>query len=355
MYKILVINPGSTSTKLAIYDKGKPPVENTIRHDIEKIRQFPNISSQLTFRKEVILEWLNNINVPVASFDAIVTRGGLVKPLVSGAYLVNEAMLADLRAAKYGEHACNLGALIAYDLAKNHSIPCYTVDPAVVDELEPVARLSGNPLFERRTTFHALNQKAVARRAARDLGKRYDECNLVVAHLGGGITVGAHHKGCVIDVNNGVEGEGAFTPERSGGLPAAQLVELCFGGKYTKPEILRMIMGGGGVSAYLGVTDMRQVEELMEQGDKRAALIFEGMGYQVAKEIGAYTAAIGEKVDAIVLTGGIAYSSKMTDLIIARVKLFAPVLVYPGEDENGALAEGAIRVLSGEEVAKVYG
>jgi len=354
MFKILVINPGSTSTKISVYNGREKPLEDTIRHEAGVIWSIPSVADQLNYRLELILSWLEDLGESVDSISAVAARGGLLKPIPGGTYLVNEPMLDDFRQAKYGEHASNLGALIAYELVKGYSIPCYIVDPVVVDELEPIARFSGHPLIERRVIFHALNQKAIARRAARDLGKEYKDCNFVVAHLGGGVSIAAHKNGQAIDVCNALDGEGPFSPERAGGLPALKLVELCFNGTYSKQEIIKMIKGNGGMAAYLGETDMRVIESRIANGDSAAEQVFKAMAYQIVKEIGAYVAVLGGNIDAIVITGGIAYSSSMMDLIQEKVKAFAPILIYPGEDENSALAEGVIRVLMGEEKAQTY-
>ncbi|ATW27977.1 butyrate kinase [Candidatus Formimonas warabiya] len=355
MWKIFVINPGSTSTKIAVYGEGKSPLEETIRHKPGIIWTFPSVTDQLNYRLDMIRSWLRELGETIVSFSAVAVRGGLLKPLPGGTYLVNEPMLDDLVHNRYGEHASNLGALMGHDLVQGYAVPCYMVDPVVVDEMEPVARLSGHPLLPRKSIFHALNQRAIARKAARVLGKNYQDCRFVVAHLGGGISVAAHDQGRVVDVNNALDGEGPFSPERSGTLPAGQLVELCFSGKYSKQEVLRMVKGNGGVTAYLGTADLREVEVRSANGDSGAGQVLEAMVYQIIKEIGAYAAVLGGSIDAIVITGGIAYSSRLTDLIRAGVKAFAPVLIYPGEDENGALAEGVIRVLTGEEKARIYG
>jgi butyrate kinase len=354
LFKILVLNPGSTSTKTYIYEGSIEVQQQTLRHDVQKIGKYPTVVSQLEFRLGIIKEWLASVGRRVKDFDAIAARGGALKPIVSGTYLVNERIIEDLREARYGEHASNLGALIAKALVEGTSVPAFIVDPIVVDELQPEARLSGHPLLPRRSIFHALNQKAVARRAAKDLGKRYQDCRLVVAHLGGGISVAAHDRGQVVDVNNALDGEGPFTPERSGTLPAGQLVELCFSGKYSRDEVMRMVKGKGGLAAYLGTTDVREVEKRIAEGDPEAEAVFRAMAYQISKEIGAQSAVLEGKVDAIVLTGGIAYSERLVKLVSDRVKAFAPVLVYPGEDEGRALAEGVLRVLEGEERALEY-
>lgn len=291
---------------------------------------------------------------PLESLDAIIGRGGLLKPIEGGTYEINEAMLEDLKSGFRGEHASNLGGILAYDIAKDLNIRSFIVDPVVVDELQDVARISGLKGIERVSIFHALNQKAVARKHAKSLGKKYEELNLIVAHLGGGVSVGAHEKGKVIDVPNALNGEGPFSPERAGGLPVGQLIELCFSGKYTKEEIKKMIVGNGGIVSYLGTNDAREVSKRIKEGDKEAELIYYAMAYQVSKEIGACAAVLKGNVDGILITGGIAYDEEFTSWIEERVKFIAPVTIYPGEDELAALAQGGLRVLKGEEEAKIY-
>lgn len=354
MVRLLVINPGSTSTKIAVFDDESIIFEETLRHSTEEISRFNRIYDQYEFRKEIILNALKKNNIPLESLNAIVGRGGLLKPIEGGTYEINEAMIEDLKAGSRGEHASNLGGILAYEIAKNLNIPSFIVDPVVVDELQDVARISGLKGTERVSIFHALNQKAVARRHAKSLGKKYEDLNLIVAHLGGGISVGAHEKGKVIDVPNALDGEGPFSPERSGGLPVGQLIELCFSGQYTKAEIKKMIVGKGGIVSYLGTNDAREVSNRVQAGDKYAELIYYAMAYQVAKEIGACATVLKGNVDGILITGGIAYDKEFTSWIEERVKFIAPVTVYPGEDELTALAQGGLRVLRGEEEAKIY-
>ena len=354
MFRILVINPGSTSTKLAVFDDNSEVFKENISHPVNELSKFEKIIDQYEFRKDVIIKVLSNAQFDLKQFSAIVGRGGLLKPIPSGTYLVNERMIETLKKGEYGEHASNLGAILAKSIAEPLGIPAYIVDPVVVDEMEEIARLSGLPQLKRKSIFHALNQKAVGRRAAEELGKEYEDCNFIIAHLGGGISVGAHRKGKVVDVNNALNGDGPFTPERSGGLPAWDLVKLSISGQYTKDEIKKMITGKGGVVAYLGTNDMREVEKKVMEGDKRYKLVFEAMAYQVAKEIASLSAVLSGNVDAIILTGGLAYSEIFTNWIIERVKFIAKVLVYGGEDEMKALALGALRVLKGEEKVKLY-
>jgi butyrate kinase len=286
--------------------------------------------------------------------NAVVGRGGLLKPIEGGTYSVNEVMLEDLKVGILGQHASNLGGIIANEIAKDFSIPAFIVDPVVVDEMEEIARISGIPEIERVSIFHALNQKAVAKRYANEFNNKYEEINVIVAHMGGGISVGAHKNGRVVDVNNALDGEGPFSPERSGGLPVGDLVKLCFSGKYTYDEIKKMINGKGGFVAHYNTNDARAVSEAMRQGDKKAELLLKAMAYQIAKEIGKCAAVLSGKVEAIILTGGIAYGKEIVELIKERVDFIAPVVVYPGEDELLALAQGGLRVLKGEEVAKEY-
>lgn len=354
VYRTLVINPGSTSTKFAVFGNEESLFEGVLRHSTDEIEQYETVFEQYEFRKKVIIETLNSNRITLNNLDAVIGRGGLLKPIEGGTYLVDDNMIEDLRRGVLGEHASNLAGAIAYEIAKELDIPAFIVDPVVVDELDDIARLSGIPQIDRVSIFHALNQKAVARRVAGEIGKSYTEANIIVAHLGGGITVGAHKKGRVIDVNNGLDGEGPFSPERSGGLPVRQLVRLCFSGRYAYNEIKRLIAGRGGLVAYLGTNDGREVTKMIEDGDKKAEITYKAMAYQVAKEIGACAAVLKGKVDAIVLTGGIAYDEKFIGWIRERVEFISKIFVYPGENEMEALAEGGLRILRGEEKVKKY-
>lgn len=354
MNRILVINPGSTSTKIGVYDDLKLIYDETLRHSAEEIGAYNTIFDQYKFRMDIILNVLKKASIPVESLNAVVGRGGLLKPIEGGTYAVNERLLEDLRVGVQGQHASNLGGIIAYEIAKPLGIPSYIVDPVVVDELDDVARISGHPEIKRASIFHALNQKAVARRYANNAGKAYEDLNLIVAHMGGGVSVGAHRHGRVVDVNNALDGEGPFSPERSGGLPVGSLVKLCFSGKYTLAEVKKMINGKGGLVAYLGTNDGREVQKMIDNGDKKAELVFGAMAYQIAKEICSCAAVLKGNVDAIILTGGLAYGKRLVDAIIERVSFVAKVEVYPGEDELLALAEGGLRVLNGQEKAKEY-
>ncbi|HRY97723.1 MAG TPA: butyrate kinase [Bacteroidales bacterium] len=353
--RILAINPGSTSTKIGVFEGNNPIFLKNLSHSPEELAPFESISEQFDFRKDIILEQLHLAEIQLEQVKAIVGRGGMLKPIESGVYEVNEQMKEDLRTKKYGEHASNLGALIADALAR--SLPdarAFIANPICVDELCELARLSGHPLLPRKSVFHALNQKAVARAHAKSIMRAYEDLNLIVVHLGGGITVGAHQKGRVIDVNQGLDGDGPYTPERSGTLPVGDLIRLCYSGKYSEKEVLKMNKGAGGLVAYLGTNSAYEVEQRVAAGDDEARLIFEGMAYQVAKEVGAMSAVLSGEVDGILITGGVANSKWFVNKVIERVHRIAPTHVYPGEDEMRALAFNGMRVLSGETQPKVY-
>ncbi|SDE82395.1 butyrate kinase [Sporomusa acidovorans] len=354
IFRILAINPGSTSTKIAVYDNETLVFEKVVRYSREELTSFANIIGQYEFRKNGILQLLLANGIDIAGLDAIVGRGGLLKPIEGGTYIVNESMIEALWLAERGEHAANLGGVIAKEIADKLGIPAYIVDPVVVDELADIARLSGLPGYDRLSIFHALNQKAVARNIAKQLGKTYETAKLIVAHMGGGITVGVHQNGKVIDVNDGLYGEGPFSPERTGTIPVSHLLELCFNGKYTLDEVKKKLVGKGGLVAYLGTNDAREVVRMIENGDAKAKLVYEAMAYQIAKEIAANAAVLYGKVDAIVLTGGLAYDKMLVKLIADRVKFITEILVVPGEDEMLALTKGALRVLRGEDNFKEY-
>ncbi|WP_428909039.1 butyrate kinase [Niallia sp. Krafla_26] len=353
-YRILTINPGTTFTKIAIFENEISIWEKKILHDIEVTESYVHIIDQLEFRKNEILQSLHYEGLNLSRFNAVCARGGLLRPIEGGTYLVNETMLADLRAGYAGEHASNLGGILAHEIAAGLNIPAFIVDPVVVDELSEVARISGLPLIERKSIFHALNQKAVAHRVAKELGRRYEELNLIVAHLGGGITIGAHQKGKVVDVNNGLVGEGPICPERSGSVPAGDIVELCFSGEFSKEEIMKLLVGKGGFIGYLHTNDPEEIERMMDLGNELAQLVYKAMAYQISKEIGAASTVLAGDVDAIILTGDLAYRKKLTGEIMDRVNWIADVFVHPGENVLLALAEGALRVLNGEEKAKEY-
>ena len=346
---ILAINPGSTSTKIAVYRRSSRIFIKTISHSSAELKPFKDISSQFEFRMQIILDEVKNAHIEIDDIVIVMGRGGLVKPIPSGVYEVNQALIEDLKVGVMGQHASNLGGLIAHEIAqKLPSAKAYIVDPVVVDEFEELARLSGHPNFERKSIFHALNQKAIARNHAKTHHLEYDELNLIVAHMGGGISVGAHKKGKVIDVNQALDGDGPYSPERSGSLPIGAVVETCFSGEYSKEEIKKMIVGKGGYMAYLDTNDAYAVETASKNGDKKAELIEEGMAYQVAKEIGAMATVLEGNVNAILLTGGIAYGKPFIDMLNKRIQHIARIFVYPGEDEMKALAMNGLRVIKNE-------
>lgn len=353
-YKILAINPGSTSTKIAVYVGEEQVLSKSIRHDTDVISSFERIIDQYEFRKEAILSTLDSNKIDINEFDAVVGRGGLLKPIEGGTYLVNDAMIEYVSAAKRGEHASNLGCVLAKELADSINKPSFIVDPVAVDEMEDIARFTGMPEIKRQSLFHALNQKAVALKASEELGKTYSDLNLIVVHLGGGISVGAHRLGKVIDVNNALDGDGPMSPERSGGLPNGPLYKMAFSGKYTLDEIKRKNYGNGGLVAYLGTNDGLEISNRIKSGDKEALFMVEVMCYQIAKEIGACSTVLKGQVDGIVLTGGLAYDQLIIDLIKERVSFISKVLVFPGEDEMESLAFGALRVLNNQEKYKEY-
>lgn len=352
--RILVINPGSTSTKISIFEDEEEVFSRNITHTKEEIAPFEKISDQLEFRKEVLLKTLKEAGFSISNFDAIGARGGNTHPLESGTYIVNEEMVEDLLSLRFGAHASNLGAPLAYELAKGLNIPAYTVDPVIVDEMEPIAKICGIKGIEREAKDHPLNQKAAARDAAKSLGKKYEECNFIVSHLGGGISVSAHRRGKMIDENNCLNGDGPFSPERSGDIPNIALVNMCFSGKYTKEEILKLLSGCGGLVSHLGTNSLIEVEKKIDEGNEYAKLIYNAMIYQIAKEIGKQAAVLKGDVNAIVLTGGLAYSKRLVEGIKGYVSFIAPILVFPGEHEMEAIAKGILRVYRGEEMAKEY-
>jgi len=346
---ILAINPGSTSTKFALFEEDKLFFEKTLRHTSEELSGFKKITDQFHFRKDLIMKELSCQNIDLSGLAAIVGRGGLIKPIESGIYKVNEKMIDDLRRGIMGEHASNLGGLIADEIASSFpGAKAYIVDPVVVDELESVARISGHPAIERISIFHALNQKAVARTYAESVKKKYEDLNLILVHMGGGISVGAHRMGRVIDVNNALNGDGPFSPERSGGLPSGQLIDLCFSGNYTHQEMKSMIAGKGGMVAYLGTNNFIEANEMADRGDQKAVLMLEAIAYQISKEIGSAAAVLEGKVDAIILTGGLAFQKSHVEKIRRRIGFIAEVVVYPGEDEIKALAFNGLLALDGK-------
>jgi butyrate kinase len=354
-HKILAINPGSTSTKIAIYHNTKPVFLKSIHHDFSELSQFHRIVDQYKFRKEIILKELKDSHIQIDLIEVIVGRGGVIRPIESGVYFINEQMRNDLLGGKLSEHASNLGALIADDLAKDiPNCKAYIADPVVVDELQDVARIAGHPKFRRLSIFHALNQKATARAFARLSNRRYEEMNIVIAHMGGGISVGAHRKGRVIDVNQALDGEGPFSPERSGTLPAYALAKLCMDGKHTLDEIKKMITGEGGFMAYMKTNSAYEVELMAQEGDEKARILQDAMSYQIGKTIAAMCAVLHGEVDAIILTGGISHNPMVVEYIKKMVSFIAPVVIYPGEDEMHALAMNGLMVLKGEIKPREY-
>ncbi len=353
--RILAINPGSTSTKIAVFQGSKSIFLKNIKHSAEELAPYDNIVDQFHFRKDIILKELKDADIRIELITAIVGRGGLVKPIESGVYEVNEKMIHDLHESKLGEHASNLGGLIAHDIANElKTARAFIADPVVVDEMEDVARYTGHPKFVRHSIFHALNQKAIARKYAKSVDKPYHELNLIIAHLGGGISVGAHKKGRVIDVNNALDGDGPFSPERTGTLPCGQVAKLCFSGEYTHEQVKKMIKGEGGLVAYLDTNDAYEVEMRVKDGDQKAKEVHDALAYQLGKEIGSLSTVLKGEVDAIILTGGMAHDKMLVDYIKEMVHFIAPISVYPGEDEMEALAMNGLMVMKGEVEPKVY-
>ncbi len=351
--KILVINPGSTSTKIAVYEDLTPIFTKVLHHSREELNRFQNVNDQYEFRRNLVLEALQENNITM-DFNAIVSRGGLGKPIPGGAYAINDLMIKD-NYATHHHHACNLGCKIALDMSR--SIPgcqAITADPGVVDELMPIARVTGLPEMTRECFWHALNHRAVGRRFAREHGKRYEDMNLIICHLGGGVSIAAHEHGRAVDVNNALDGEGPFSTERTGSLPSSTLVRLCFSGKYTQEQLLKLITGEGGLFAYLGTNDLREVMKLVDEGNEQARFLVEAMAFNIAKGICAESAVFSGHVDAIILTGGMAHNAWLTQQLKDRVSFIAPLYIYPGEDEMKALAEDGVAVLSGEMVAQEY-
>lgn len=352
--KSLIINPGSTSTKIGVFEDETLLFEETLRHSTEEIGQFESIVAQKDFRKNIITNLLKEKNFDIRSLNVVVGRGGMLKPIPGGTYAVTDELLADLKVGVQGQHASNLGGILAREIGDEIGVPSYIVDPVVVDEMMPIARYSGVPELPRTSVFHALNQKAVAKRYAKECGKAYESLNLIVVHMGGGVSVGAHEKGKVIDIFNALDGDGAFSPERAGSVPSGALVKMCFSGKYTEKEVYSKLVGKGGLNAYMGTNDMREVNKKCDEGDKKAQEIREAFLLQVSKDIGSMACVLNGKVDRIIVTGGIAYGKEIVDSLKARAEWIAPFTVYPGEDELLALAQGAIRVINGEEEAKNY-
>ncbi|MGL5438908.1 MAG: butyrate kinase [Filifactoraceae bacterium] len=351
-YRILAINPGSTSTKISVYENENELITTTLNHSADEISQYLHIQDQFPMRKKAVLEFLSENGYDISDFSGIVGRGGLLPPVKSGAYEVNDLMIDTLMNRPYVEHASNLGAIIAYDIAKELGIKAYIYDSVRVDELQNLARISGMPEIPRESSVHALNSRAMAMKAAKLKGKRYEESNFVVAHLGGGITLSAHNNGKMIDIVS--DDEGPFSPERSGRVPCNSLVKLCYSGKYDQKSMVKQLRGKGGLVAYLGTVDAREVEKMIENGDENARLVYEAMAYQIAKGVGEMATVLFGKVDGIILTGGISYSKMLTSWIKERVEFIGEVIILPGENEMESLSLGTLRVLRGEEVAREY-
>ena len=352
--KSLIINPGSTSTKIGVFEDETLLFEETLRHSTEEIAQYASIVDQKDFRKKIITDLLKENDLDIKSLGMVVGRGGMLKPIPGGTYAVTDDLLEDLKIGKQGQHASNLGGILAREIADEIGVPSYIVDPVVVDELAPVARYSGVKELPRTSVFHALNQKAVAKRYAKEAGKAYDSMNLIVVHMGGGVSVGAHEKGKVIDVFNALDGDGAFSPERAGAVPSGALIKMCFSGEYTEKEVYSKIVGKGGFNSYLGTNDMRNVIKMIEEGNEEAKAMFDAFIFQVTKDIGSMACVLNGKVDQIIVTGGIAYNAKVIENLKEKAGWIAPFTVYPGEDELLALVQGGLRVLNGEEKAMEY-
>lgn len=352
--KSLIINPGSTSTKIGVFEDETLLFEETLRHSTEEIASYASIVDQKDFRKQIILDLLKEKAFDIHSLQVVVGRGGMLKPIPGGTYAVSDGLLEDLKIGKQGQHASNLGGILAREIGDSIGVPSYIVDPVVVDELMPISRYSGVPELPRTSVFHALNQKAVAKRYAKEQGKAYDSLNLIVVHMGGGVSVGAHEKGRVVDVFNALDGDGAFSPERAGAVPTGALIKMCFSGEYTEKEVYKKVVGNGGFNAYVGTNDMRDVEKMVQGGDQKAAEVREAFIMQVAKNIGSMACVLKGQIDQIIITGGIAYDKVVVGGLKERAGFLAPITVYPGEDELLALAQGALRVMSGKEKAMEY-
>lgn len=352
MYKILVINPGSTSTKVSYFEDEKEIKTKKIEHSTQELKKFERIFEQYEFRKSAVLEFLKENSIDEKELSCVVGRGGVLRPIPAGTYIINERMLEDLKNA-YIEHASNLGAPIAYEIAKPLGIPAFIVDPVVVDEFPDIARISGLKEIQRKSRFHALNTRYVAKKRAEMLGGKITDFNFIVAHIGGGISVVAFEKGKAVDVND-PSSSGPFSPERPGALPSIDIVEMCYSGKYTKDKIKKLLMGEGGIVSYLGTNDLKEVEKMIDEGNEYAKLIYEAMAYQISKDIVANAVVLKGKVDEIILTGGASKSERLTNLIKDRVSFVSNIFIFPGEMEQEALCFGALSVLRGEEKPKEY-
>ena len=352
--KSLIINPGSTSTKIGVFEDETLLFEETLRHSTEEISKYATIFDQKDFRKNIIIDLLKSKEFDVKSLGMVVGRGGMLKPIPGGTYACTDALVKDLEVGVSGQHASNLGGILAREIADEIGVPSFIVDPVVVDELMPIARYSGVPELPRVSIFHALNQKAVAKRYAKETGKKYEDLNLIVVHMGGGVSVGPHKNGKVIDIFNALDGDGAFSPERSGAVPVGALVKMCFSGEYTQAEVYKKLVGNGGFNAYVGTNDMRDVEKMVNEGNEKAAEVRDAFILQMSKNIGAMATVLEGKVDQIIVTGGIAYDKYVVAKLKERCEWIAPFTVYPGEDELLALVQDGLRVLNGEEEAKNY-
>jgi len=355
-FRILVINPGSTSTKIAVFDDNKEVFKKTFNHKLEELSPFEELIDQFEFRKNIVEEALVENNIHIDSINAVVGRGGLLRPVPSGVFKISKKMLADLKDPTiWGKvHASNLGAFIAKSIADELNIPCLIADPVTVDEMENIARISGVPGIVRQSLFHALNIRAIARKTAKKLNKTLNECNLIAVHLGGGISIAAIKKGKVVDVNNALLGMGPFSPQRAGALPLSGVIDMCFSGKHTKADIEMIFSKSSGLIGYLGTDNGLEIENEIEKGNKKFKHIVQAMAYQVAKEVGAYATVLKGEVDAIFLTGGLTYDKFLTKWIKERISFIAPIYMFPGEGEMEALAEAGLRVLMGNETAKEY-
>ncbi len=350
---LLIINPGGTSTKVSIFEEERELFKKNIAHSYEELQPFNRVMDQLHYRKKIILDFVKKTGLKINNFSAIVGRGGLMKPIPGGAYRVNETMINDLKNRINGEHASNLGACIAYEIAEKIGIPAYVVDPVSVDEFFDVSRITGIKDIVKSSWLHALNHKAVCRLTAKKLAKTYEKCNFIVAHLGSGISIAPHLMGKMIDGSGG-RSDGPFSPERSGGLPTYDLINLCFSGKYTYEKMVDKVSNGGGLYSYLNTKDMKIIEEKARAGNKEYRLVLDAFCYKIAKEIASYTASLEGKVDGVILTGGIAYSKYVVDYLKNKIGWIAEFFVVPGEIEMQALASGALRVLKNEEKEALY-
>jgi len=352
-YYILAINPGSTSTKIGIFKNTKLILSKNIPHSVSDLENFNSIMDQKEFRTKIVMSILDKCEVPVSKLNAIVGRGGMLTPMKSGTYIVNNEMISFL-SNNLLEHASSLGAILADNIATSIGVKAYIVDPVVVDEMDSIAKITGLPEIRKISIFHALNQKAAAREVARRMRKKYNKCNFIVAHLGGGITIGVHKQGLVVDVNNGLNGDGPFSPERAGSIPTWSLIEWATTGFYSLPELKKKITGQGGVVAYMGTNNMQEVKKMVKKGDKKANDIYNALGYNIAKGIGALAPVVRGKLDAVIITGGLAFDKDLMSMIRKRIKYLAPVVILPGEDELASLSNGGLRVLKGEERPKIW-